>query len=71
VDGSWQLDPEQLTSRTIAVDRTRKIQFDIVEREFDDLDVNDVNDVNAVADSNMPAEDEVSPEMRNPNDPNL
>lgn len=36
--------------RTIAIDRTRKIKFDIVERDYSAMD--DINDVNGITEPN-------------------
>lgn len=54
--GQWEVPPSQIFTRTVAVDRTRKISFKVIEKiydpnEFDFMNI-DVNDVNGIIDSN-------------------
>jgi hypothetical protein len=56
VSGLWDVYEEDMITRVIAVNRTRKIPFYmkdiVVEKEDDSNNVNDVNDVNDVEDGN-------------------
>ena len=43
-DGSYEILPEDIITRTIAIDRTRKIRFVFVKKDFDFEDPNDLDD---------------------------
>jgi hypothetical protein len=46
VDGTWDVLDEEKITRTIAIDRTKKIKFEIVEKEYFEGEEEEATDVN-------------------------
>ena len=64
VDGTFDVPDEQKITRTIAIDRSRKISFKIVKKEYDEYDEESEEDQDSEEDEEVPEGEEVKDEKQ-------
>ena len=65
IDGEFEIPPEEIFTRSVAVDRTRKIKYKFIAREFDDPNSLYIDDIdNDLSDPNEPNQEQDDSKIR-------